>query len=93
MLVRRIGLSLRSRYLSVYDAFQAGEHQESTEADYFLEKGEDPFSRYGSGIVSYFTIMRIALVYLVVVAIAFVPIMLQYYSWSPEHFRTKSETF
>ena len=84
---------MRSKYMSVFNAFQAGERSESNTADYFLEEGEDVFSRYGSGIVSYFTIMRIALTFLGVVALAFVPIMLQYSSWSPEHFKTTSDTF
>jgi hypothetical protein len=56
-------------------------YSEQEEADFYLEEGEDIMGRYGSGIVSYFSLVKMSAFFLVMAVLAFVPLMMQYSSW------------
>ena len=56
-------------------------YSEEEEFDFHLEEGEDVMGRYGSGIVSYFSLIKMSAFFLVMAVLAFVPLMMQYSSW------------
>ena len=53
-------------------------HSEVEDADFFLEKGEDIMGRYGSGIVSYFSLLKMSSFFLSMAVLALIPLMIQY---------------
>ena len=56
-------------------------HSEVEDVDFFLEEGEDIMGRYGSGIVSYFSLIKMSSFFLIMAVLAFIPLMIQYSSW------------
>lgn len=76
-IVKRTSLKMQKIFLDMAD-----KHSEEEDVDFFLEKGEDVMGRFGSGMISYFSLLKISAFFLVMAVAAFLPLMLQYSSWT-----------
>jgi len=56
-----------------------------SDADFHLEDGEDAMTRYGSGMLSYFTLIKINIGFFALISLVFLPVMYSYASWHALH--------
>ena len=56
-------------------------YSEEEDHDFFLEKDEDVMGRFGAGIVSYFSLIRISADFLVIASLLCIPLLIQFSSW------------
>jgi len=57
------------------------EKSDDEEFDFFLEPGEDAIGRFGYGMVSYFTLIKLMTFYFFFLSLAYFPLMLNYAQW------------
>ena len=56
-------------------------HSETEKQDFFFEEGEDVFSRFGAGIITYFHLIKISIFLFALAVFTTLPLMIQYSSF------------
>ena len=62
--------------------------EKGQDKDYYLEEGKDVLSRYGIGILNYFSLNKIGTIFLLILTLSFFPVMQQYAKWSEKNYST-----
>ena len=71
-------MQAKKKLAQIFDDMQDA-YSEQEEHDFFLEKDEDVMGRFGAGIVSYFSLIRISAYFLVLASLVCIPLIFQFW--------------